>query len=398
MSTLRKWGPLLSAYVLGVLGVASLVVMVPLRADLTQAFGFSTGQFGLLMGLIGISAALLAPVGGSLIDRFGLRAMVIAGAAVACAVNLAYWRVAQADLFFPLRLAEGFAFATLMAGGPPLILRTFEGRGQVVAMTLWSTATPVAISVGMALGGSFAATAGWRNAFLWYGLAFLLAGGIAALVLPRLASDDRRSGSIGSELRTLITGYRQGNAVRLGLILFLTAGSSLGINTILPSHLARYHELSIAAAANLIASANLAMIAGSVLLGAILASGARASLVYMGLTLGACVAIAAVLHPASTVGTIWIAFAAWAMMAGAAQTSVFTVLPRITQPRMIGLATGVLNQLAIGASAIAPLIFLRTAQEGWPMVIALCLAAWTASLALMLLVRPTPEPAAVPAP
>jgi MFS family permease len=81
-------------------------------------------------------------------------------------------------------------------------MRTTEGKRQVSAMTLWSTATPAAISLGMLLSGSFAGTQNWRMAFLIYAVAFALAGG-AGLLLPKLVAPEQIRTSFSDKIRAL---------------------------------------------------------------------------------------------------------------------------------------------------------------------------------------------------
>lgn len=375
------WPSILVAYILGVLSVASLVVMVPLQGDFIHQLGMSVGQYGLLIGLIGIPAAALATVSGGLVDRFGPRTMMIAGALIAAILNLGYGFISDVDLFLPLRLIEGFSFSIALAAGPAFIIRTTQGKRQVAAMTFWSTATPMAISLGMVLGGFFAGGPDWRDAFLVYAAALIIAAG-AGLLLPRLPRERRSGSGFVAGIRMLIAGYRRGGAVKLGSQLFLVAASSLGLNAILPTYLASTHTVSLAAASGLIAGANLAMILGALLLGVLMTRGIAPRHLLAGFTAGAVVFAAAVLWPGTPIGGVGIMFAGWSLIVGASQALVFVVLPRIADPAAPGLATGVINQLSSLSSFIAPMLFLVLLPYGWPFIVAVIGLFWVLALSL----------------
>jgi len=380
------WPSILMAYVFGVLTVASLVVMVPLQGDFTQRLGMSVGEYGVLIGLIGIPAAALATLSGSLVDRLGPRTMLIASALICAVPNFLYSILPDDALFLPLRLIEGVGLSITLAAGPAFIMRTTTGKRQVAAMTFWSTATPAAISIGMVVGGAFAGTENWRGAFQLYAAA-LVAIALGGLLLPRLDRIQQGSLAISAHLHALIAGYRQPGAVKLGLQLFLLASTSLGLNAILPTYLSETHGVSITAASSLIAGANLAMMAGAVLLGVLMTRGVAPRYLLAGLAVCAIAFATAILSPGTPIGAVAIVFAGWSLMVGAAQGMVFVILPRVADPAAPGLATGVINQLASLATFVAPMIFLAALPLGWQLVVLVIGVAWLVALALLWTLR-----------
>jgi len=360
--------------------------MVPLRGDFVGDTGMSVGQFGLLIGLVGIPAALLATLSGSLVDRIGPRTMLITSALIAAIPNFAYGFLHDPYLFLLFRPMEGIAFSITLAAGPAFIMRTTQGKRQVAAMTFWSTATPAAISIGLLVGGAFAGTANWRGAFLVYALA-LVGAALLGLLLPRLPGTHRGSLTLSAHLHALLAGYRQSEAVRLGTQLFLIAAASLGLNAILPGYLAQTHDLSVAAASGVVAGANLAMIAGAILLGVLMARGMAPR--YLLIAFAGCAIGAAtlVLWPRTSIGEAGILFAVWSLMVGASQALVFVMLPRIADPEAPGLATGVINQLSSLSSFVAPMIFLFLLPKGWPFVVAVIATCWLMGIGLFWTIR-----------
>jgi MFS family permease len=380
------WPSILLAYVMGVLAVMSLVLMVPLRGDFLTRGGLDAGQYGLLIGLIGIPAAALATFSGGLIDRFGPRIMMVGGTMLFALANLAYTAVSTPSLFFMFRLIEGVALSVVLAAGPTLIMRTTEGKRQVTALTFWSTVTPAAISLGMLLSGSFAGTENWRTPFVIFAVALALAGA-AGLLLPKLASPERVKTSFLDKVSALFAGYRQTDVVKLAITLFLVSATSLGLNVILPTYISQTHGVSVASASALIAGANLAMIVGAFLVGLLLTRGVAPRIMLTGLAVGAIGFATAILSPATPISAVAIVFAGWSFVLGAAQAMIFAVLPRVVDPAAPGLATGVVNQIATLTAFVAPIAFLAVLNEGWQAVAIMIAACWIAGLALFWTLR-----------
>jgi MFS family permease len=380
------WPSILLAYVMGVLAVMSLVLMVPLRGDFLTRGGLDAGQYGLLIGLIGIPAAALATFSGGLIDRFGPRIMMVGGTFQFAVANLAYNAISTPKLFFLFRLIEGVALSIVLAAGPTLIMRTTNGKRQVTAMTFWSTATPAAISLGMLLSGRFAGTENWRTPFLIYAVALAIAG-IGGLFLPKLASPEQIKASVLDRVRALFVGYRQTDVVKLATTLFLISATSLGLNVILPTYISQTHGVSVASATELIAGANLAMIVGAFLVGLLLSRGVAPRFMLAGLAAGAIGFAAAILSPATPVSAVALMFAGWSFVLGAAQAMIFAVLPRVVDPAAPGLATGVVNQIATLTAFVAPIAFLAVLNDGWWAIAIMIAACWIVGLMLFWTLR-----------
>jgi MFS family permease len=380
------WPSILLAYAMGVLAVMSLVLMVPLRGDFLTHGGLDAGQYSLLIGLIGIPAALLATFSGGLVDRFGPRIMMVGGTFLFAAANLAYTAITTPSLFFLFRLIEGVALSIVLAAGPTMIMRTTEGKRQVTAMTFWSTATPAAISLGMLLSGSFAGTENWRTAFLIFAVALAVAGS-AGLLLPKLSSLEHGKTSFSGQIRSLFMGYRQTAVVKLAIVLFLVSSTSLGLNVILPTYISQTHDVSLAAASGLIAGANLAMIVGAFLVGLLLTKGIAPRIMLAALAIGAIGFAVAILSPRTSFGAVALVFAGWSFVLGAAQAMIFAVLPRVVDPAAPGLATGVVNQIATLTAFVAPIAFLAVVDTGWQAVAIMIALLWMAGLILFWTLR-----------
>ena len=158
------------------------MIMMPLGAQLMQAFAITPAKFSQLVASYGIAAAMSGLAGGFLLDRFDRkRALLVlyAGfglATLACALAPTY------HLLLLARLAAGAcgglssSLVTAMLGDfiPP------ERRGR--AMAFVAASFPVASILGVPLGLVLAGSFGWHAAFF-----FLAACAVANLVIASIA-------------------------------------------------------------------------------------------------------------------------------------------------------------------------------------------------------------------
>src|ERR1700683_2280980 len=146
------WPSIVGTYAFGVVGVAALAKVIPLRIEFEQIVGATPAEYAWLIALLGVPAALLAAVIGA---------------------------------FQAVRLVEGLALVGIFTAGPALLMATTAGQRRIAAMTFWSTYTPTGFSLGLLLGGLFAGTPSWRLTFVCHG-ALMVFVALMALGLPRL--------------------------------------------------------------------------------------------------------------------------------------------------------------------------------------------------------------------
>jgi MFS family permease len=374
-----SWPSIALIYLYGVLASASLSKIIPLLADLAAHLSATPLQFGLLISLITVPPAVLAAAAGSIIDRVGARSALMAGAAIGVIVNLAYLQAGSLQAFMIIRVCEGLVMVGIYSAAPALIMATAGSPRRGHAMAVWSTYTPVGMSLGLLLSAHFAGTAAWRTGYLIH-LILFGAALLAGWWLPRspvgIHDTKARPG--------LLTALTQAGPVRLSLTFSALLMMGFGMSTVFPDWFALQHQVSVGAAASILAMANLAMIPGGLVAGWVLARGGRDVTVLRIIMLLAVVVSLPLFMPGNSpslrVGTMVI----WLMAQGAAIAVVTAALPRVAvNPARGAAAAGLLSQIAAITTFITPLVWRPILDGGiWPQFLLVVAVSAGAALAL----------------
>ena len=123
-----------------------------------------------IAGLIASSfygiGAVLGVAGGLLIDRLGIRRMVVAGGAVMALASLAGGLATSGSLLLAARIVEGFGFATLSLAAPKMLVAATDAGVRRFVLGVWGTYMPVGIALSLALATLLLEPVGWRG--LWF--------------------------------------------------------------------------------------------------------------------------------------------------------------------------------------------------------------------------------------
>ncbi|WP_305788311.1 MFS transporter [Symbioplanes lichenis] len=233
---------------------------------LQRELGLSAAQLGLLM-----SAAQLVPlagllVAGELLDRYGERWVVGAGAGLVGAALLTGTLAPGYAALLVVLLLAGAGYSTVQPGGSKSVAAWFDSSRRGVAMGVRQAGLPLGAALASASLPAVGAAFGWR-ATLGAGGVVALAGAVlfAATYRPPPASDrktgtadDRKSGSRRSLLWN--------TALACGVAL-IAVQCGIGLLTVL--HLHDKAGLSPARAALVLVAAQGAGVAGRILLAAL---------------------------------------------------------------------------------------------------------------------------------
>lgn len=390
-----SWLSIVVIYLYGVLGVASLSKVIPLKDVLEGALLMGAPSFGLFVSLLMLPAALLASLGGGIIDRVGARKALMFCASIGAIANVGYLFAGSTLQFQVLRLFEGFGMLGIFSAAPALIMSSTQGQRRTRAMALWSTATPVGVSLGLLLGGFFAASSLWRGVFAVHGSLFVLAFAVG-LLLPKVSRPEPSATTKLSRLALeLVTIFAEPGPLRLALTFGALVFIGFGTSTVLPGYLAREHGLSIGEASTLVAVANLAMLVGSLISGALLAKGMPARRLLAFIALGGGLTSVGLYAPGLPLPLVLVALTIWLLGTGAANALVVSSLPLvITSPARGAAAAGLLSQISSIVTFITPPAWLFVSASGqWWMFCVMASATWLLSIYLL----PTCNPAGVPA-
>jgi MFS family permease len=379
-----SWPSIGLIYLYGVAASASLSKIIPLQGDVAAALGASAGEFSLLLALVTVPPALLASAVGSIIDRVGARAALLAAASVGALVNLAYLNAQSLQAFQVIRVLEGFVMVGAYSGAPALIMATAAPDRRRRAMAFWSTYTPVGVSLGLLLSAGFAGTPNWRGGYLIHLLLFA-ALVLAAFMLPRPAGV---AAAVARPRASLLGAWMQPGPLRLSLTFGMLVMMGFGLNTVFPSWYSQQHHTTLGEASKLLAFGNLVMIPGGFLAGALLARGLRDARLLCVLMLLAILLSLPLLARGESSGLRLTALALWQLISGAAIAVVTSGLPRVVaNPAQGAAAAGLLSQIAALTTFVTPLIWRPILGSGqWPLFIVVVAVA--ATLAVLLFPRP----------
>jgi MFS family permease len=374
-----SWPSIALIYLHGVLASASLSKIIPLLADLSTHLGATPLQFGLLISLMTLAPAALAAVAGSVIDRVGARGALTTATLIGLLVNLAYLQASSLQGFMVIRVLEGLVVVGIYSAAPALIMATASRERRGGAMALWSTYTPVGMSLGLALSAHFAGTEAWRTGYLIHMVLFgalLLAG----WWLPRSPAVARDASSRPG----LLSAMTQVGPLRLSLSFSALVMMGFGMSTVFPDWFALQHQTTAGTASGVLAMTNLAMIPGGLLAGWLLARGRQDTGILRVLMLVAVAASVPLFMPGHSQSLRIVTMVAWLMTQGAAIAVVAAALPRVVvNPGQGAAAAGLLSQVAALTSFVTPLVWRPILEGGnWLWFLAVVAASAAAALAL----------------
>lgn len=381
-----SWSSIVLIYLYGVLASASISKLIPLTQVFTHQLGASPGEFALLLSLVTLPAAIIGAAVGGVVDRVGPGRALVFSAIAGALANILYLFAEQLLVYELIRLFEGLALVGIFAAAPALIMATTTDKRRVRAMALWATYTPVGFSTGLLLSGCFVNTEHWRLCFVLHAVLFITVAS-AGLVLPRIEQFEAlfRPHTFTSRLRDLLSGYSDPKLMRLVLALGCVVSIGFGTSTVFPTWFSHEHGMPIGTVSNVFAAANLAMIGGSLIAGALIARGLPVRRLFAVLAaLGICSG-ASLWFPLTPAVVALALLCVWLATTGAATATVMAVLPGVVRsPQKSATATGLISQTSALVAFITPPIWLpAVADNRWTLLIGLVVAGWLLSLVLL---------------
>jgi MFS family permease len=344
------------AYIPAVLSMMTIGVIVPFIDTLEGVLATNRAQIGLAIALFSVPAAILATMGGALIDRYGVRrCMLIAAAVAALGSSLA----SQAHCVPTLdagMLVAGFGFGTMCVASPCLIMLTLTGGARIRAMSFASTFAPTGYAAGLLLAVPFTGSGNWRAALLLHAALFAICFVALLLFVPLIQSSVGTRESLRQSLGRMLGIFREPRAIRLGIAVALPNAVSYGTSLAAPSYLARVHHLSIATSSASVAIAKLAaMIIGGLSMGYLLSRAVRPSLLFTVMAAIGVLAQIVLFLPDSGMALATMGLVLWLFSFGGMAGGAMTLLPSVAgDPSRSGSASGLVNQFISLASFAAP--------------------------------------------
>jgi predicted MFS family arabinose efflux permease len=343
------------AYVPDVLSMMTIGIVVPFIAALSHDLSATAAELGLAIALFSMPTAVLATLGGGLIDRYGVRrSMIVAGGASALASLLAS-HTHSLIAFDCAMLLSGVGFGGICVSAPSLIIRTLNDGARIRAMSFLSTFAPTGYAAGLLLAVPFVGDGDWRVALRVHAVIMALMVVVMARYLPHLTSSGTREPA-RKTLAQMLAILREPRALRLGLAVALPNALSYGTSLAAPSYLARVHDLSLAASSATVAFAKIAaMVIGGVSMGYLLSRSVSTTLLFAVMAAIGAMAQIVLFLPASGMTLATAALILWLFAFGGMAGGAMTLLPTVVRdPARSGAASGLINQFISAASFAAP--------------------------------------------
>jgi predicted MFS family arabinose efflux permease len=176
---------------------ASIVVLAPLLVEISDSLGASVSAVGLARSVLAGTAFAAALAIGPLIDRIGVRPLIVRGAALALAGVAATAAAPALEVFYAAHVVTGVGVGCLLSAGFAGVASYFSGREMAWAMGYVVGAQSLSWIVGNPIVGALAEAGSWRLSYL-VPAAVCLAALIAGLAMRPAGATE--AGDAGSDL------------------------------------------------------------------------------------------------------------------------------------------------------------------------------------------------------
>lgn len=225
----RPYLVLLTLWLLVFAAAGQIIVIAPILPRIGEQLGVGPGPLGLLITVYSVTLALFTLVVGPVSDRFGRRRVILIGTAAMAITLLLHGFATSFGALLALRALAGVAGGVLSGASVAYVGDTFpadrRGWANGWVMSGFAVGQIIGIPLGIALAGAF----GFRAPFVGFGLAMVVAFGLAILFLPQ--PPDARSTApltVGNAVRGYAALLRQREtAAAAGVYVLMFAGVGL---------------------------------------------------------------------------------------------------------------------------------------------------------------------------
>jgi predicted MFS family arabinose efflux permease len=182
---------------------ASIVVLAPLLVEIGNSLDASVSAIGVARSVLAGTAFAGSLAIGPLIDRIGVKPLIVRGAVLALAGAAATAASPTLAFFYAAHVVTGLGVACLLSAGFAGVASYFSGREMAWAMGYVVGAQSLAWIVGNPIVGTLAHVGSWRLSYL-VPASVCLAALVAGLMLrPAAVAPDARQESIRDGLRAV---------------------------------------------------------------------------------------------------------------------------------------------------------------------------------------------------
>jgi DHA1 family bicyclomycin/chloramphenicol resistance-like MFS transporter len=177
---------------------ASIVVLAPLLVEIGNSLDASVSAVGAARSVLAGTAFAGSLAIGPLIDRIGVRPLIVRGAALALAGAAATAASPTLAIFYAAHVVTGLGVACLLSAGFAGVASYFSGREMAWAMGYVVGAQSLAWIVGNPIVGTLAHVGSWRLSYL-VPASICAAALVAGLLLLRAAGPPMRAAAASTD-------------------------------------------------------------------------------------------------------------------------------------------------------------------------------------------------------
>ena len=350
---------LIGAGVIAATQIGKGIISLPTLQD---EFGLSYGRLSLVVSMFALLGATVGSLAGIAVQRFTPRRCLIAGLFILGAANLLGSLVTLPSALIALRVAEGVGFFGVIISVPSMLNGVTGERDRSLVMSVWGAYLPFGVMC-MALGNSALLSGGWRNLWLYSGVALIAYGLLVIPFLPAVAPPVLISHAFASFVSVLKSGIMR----RLTALFFLYSFLFFSLSAFLALFLADRLGADTTFAISLTGLVIGANAIGNVSAGLILRAGGQIRLNLMATFVAFAVAELVIFSSTlSPVSTAWIGIVVLGL-GGLTPASIYAAAPsNAPAPEAIPIAIGLVQQASnLGQFAGPTALGWFVDQFGW---------------------------------
>ncbi|MDE1150525.1 MAG: MFS transporter [Azospirillaceae bacterium] len=344
-------------YGFGVTAAMAVSEAVPVLSSIAREFHPpSHAAVGAVLSLPSLIVALGALFVGWLVDRFGDKPFIFAGAILAALGDGVSALAPSLNVLFVGRVISGVGYVLVAIAAVTMLVRVTAGPRRRFALALWSSFVPMSFIVPFLAAGLIQASGSWRWAFGGHAILLLLFVAIGVPALRR--AQPAPTGVLPSRTAGLKAVLRSPWPYALGISFGADAALQTGIMAVLAPYLAKRYGVSEVLAQNCNVVAMAVNIAGCLLVGVLINRRVPAWLIGAVGTIvtgaGAAAIFAADLGFEGAVAASWVFTFGSGLLVG-----MWALLPVCApSPSSAGATSGLVTQITLmGVLAGAPLAF-----------------------------------------
>lgn len=216
----KAWLMFLLVYLCGVAAPMTQFKTPPLASWIIPAFQLDGMSFGLQMSAIGITGLVLAFPAAYICRSLGAKRTVVLATACLVVGNFGGTIVGSFEGLMVTRLLEGVGLGLVGVVGPTCVAVWFPEKTKGVAMGLWATWVPLAMTLIFAIAPSIAQTVSWQGVFYFCG-GFSLVALVLFAAFFKMPEGDAGDFMVAGSAKETLRLMKNKNIWLLGIIMLI---------------------------------------------------------------------------------------------------------------------------------------------------------------------------------